>query len=583
VALPGLGMGAGFVAWRLGAKPVVSLSLGLGTSLLLAAASIAAPRLLGRRAVANPGSPGEEAPREEPEPASAPRWALALALLAVFAAACRVWAPERGPVQLFEEGQVLSAVSVYLAGGVPYRDTYPVHGWGTDGGVDAAAARIFGNTVEVVRTRRAVSAALGVTALALAAWALFRRPLWSLTAFVLALCICPYPSERQAAAFAGLAVLVAAARSGRRRAWLATGALAAALLFYTLEYGAFLLAAGALTIATAAVLEQRFREGRDAALAFAGGALLGSAPFLAILAARGGLVPFLRTSFVELPAAIDDVWGLPAPSAVPLFRDGAASAFAEALRRAESMPWLFHAAVPATAAVLLLFRSRDPGWSRTDRAALAATWFAALAMRGVLGRADFGHIVMHGVFTALPASWLLFRAARARHARWLLAPALGAGLFVAVRPVWLAGAVLSNLHRVPPCERAFGERGRIPCAQADDLGALRAWIDREVPPGRTFFEYGSEPGLYYLLERRPPVRFSCVPCYESEAAQREVIAALEREKPPVAILASGSWTDNFDEVPNRARTPLVAAYLDSHYTPAGQVGPRTLARRRAEP
>jgi len=579
IALPGVFMTAGFVMWRLGMRPVVSLTCGLAASLLAAAVSIAAPFLLGRRAVVV-RQVEEPIPFPDQEPYALPRWALALVAVAMFAVACRLWPPQRGPLDLFEEGQILSAVSVYLAGGIPYRDTYPVHGWGTDGGVDAAAARLFGDTVEVMRTRRAVWGALGVSALALGSWALFRRPLWSLTAFVLALCLCPFPSERQAPAFAGLAALIAAAQSGRRRAWLGAGALGAAVLFYALEYGGFLLAAGALTIGTAAILERRYREGQTAGLAFLGGAILGSAPFLAMLAWHGAFIEFLRTSFVQVPATIEDVWGLPAPSAIPLLRHGNASALAEALLRAAHVPWLFHATILASAAALLLLRSRHPGWSRTDRAALAATWFSVIAMRGALGRADFGHLVMHGVFAALPASWLLFRAAHARHARWLLAPALAAGLVVAVRPLWLGGVVLSSLRgqgRV--CERPLGDRGRLPCAQADDLSSLRAWIDREIQPDETFFDFGNEPALYYLLERRPPIRFPCVPCYESEAAQREVIAAIEREKLPLAILASGSWYDNFDGVQTRVRAPLVAEYLDLNYEPIARIGPRTIGRR----
>jgi len=41
------------------------------------------------------------------------------------------------------------------------------------------------------------------------------------------------------------------------------------------------------------------------------------------------------------------------------------------------------------------------------------------------------------------------------------------------------------------------------------------------------------------------VRYSHVPSYETGEKQREVIAALERERPPMAILSSGSPTDVF--------------------------------------
>jgi hypothetical protein len=113
--------------------------------------------------------------------------------------------------------------------------------------------------------------------------------------------------------------------------------------------------------------------------------------------------------------------------------------------------------------------------------------------------------------------------------------------------------------------------------QAKDLETLRQLMDEVVPAGKTFFDFGNEPGLYFLLNRRPPVRYSHVPSYETGEKQREVIAALERERPPMAILSSGSPTDVFDSVPNRERAPLVARYLDTHYRVVGKVGPRTVA------
>ena len=131
------------------------------------------------------------------------------------------------------------------------------------------------------------------------------------------------------------------------------------------------------------------------------------------------------------------------------------------------------------------------------------------------------------------------------------------------------------------CMRAMaGGRAIVPCWQADEFETLRGLMDAALTPTETFFDFGNEPGLYFLLERRPPVRFPCAPAYETEAAQREVIAALDRERPPVAILASGAWPDTFDGIATRDRAPLVAAYLDEHYEYAEHVGPRMLARRR---
>ena len=546
--------------------------------------SILGPRLLGRSVVTRPAEPAEPAIAEEAG-GRVPGWLVLVVLVAILAAAVRIVGPMRGAVELFEEGQILTPMRVYLTGGAPYRDTYPVHGWGTDGGVDALAAKLFGPTFEVMRSRRALWAALGVPALALACWALFLRPLWSLGAFALALSLCPYPSERQMPAFAGLAALVWAARSGRRRAWVAAGLLAGAAVFYSFEYGVFLVIAGALTTLALGILERRWRTVAKTTTAFLAGAALAALPFLWRLAQHDAVKPFLRASFRELPRTISDVWGLPAVSAVPIARDGSARTVARALLFGEALPWALHAAVLALAVTILLWRSAVPGLSRTDRAALAATWFAILAMRGALGRADVGHLVMHGVFVALPAAWLVFRAWRAPRWRWLLAPALVLVLAVAARPGRAAAVAWSGIRgsNVPSeCLRPMaGGRAILPCWQAGELEALRASMDGVLGPSETFFDFGNEPGLYFFLERRPPVRFPCAPCYEGEAAQREVIAALEREKPPVAILASGSWRDVVDGVPTRERVPLIAEYLDRHYEPVGKVGPRTLARRRA--
>ena len=71
-----------------------------------------------------------------------------------------------------------------------------------------------------------------------------------------------------------------------------------------------------------------------------------------------------------------------------------------------------------------------------------------------------------------------------------------------------------------------------------------------------------------------------MPFYEPEEKQREVVEALDRIRPPLAILAGGSPRDAFDGISNRERAPRVAAYLDTHYEAAGNVAGRIIGRRR---
>ncbi len=585
VALPGLALASSFLLWRCDVRPRWSLLAGASAAGAAAVLSILGPRLLGRRSVP-PLPPAEAAAAVEKTP---PRsWLpVAVVLFLLFAAAFRFYWRPHTPVDLFEDGHLLAPAQGYLAGAAPYQDTYPVHGWGADGGLDAVAFRLLAPTLEVMRARRALAAAVGVAAVALACWALFRRPLWSAAAFALAMSLCPFLAERHAPAFLGLAALIWAAETGRRRAWLAAGIASAATVFYALDLGLMLLAAGLLTAASLAVLEGGWKPAARAAAWLASGALLASLPFLGILASSGAADDFVRVSFFELPSRISDIWSVPASTPTLLLQRGRATDVLGELLHGRTVPWLFHAGLLALAATLLLFRAARRELSSVDRGAVAATWMAIVAMRGALGRADDGHLLLYGVFTALPAAWLLFRAARAPHAAWLLAPAFALALVVRVEPQRLPAIAWNGLVHTRPgpgdCLRALPRSGAatVPCSQSEEMRELRAWLDRELAPDQTFFDFGNEPALYFLMDRRPPVRYCCVPFYEGESHEREVIAALERERPPVAILASGTFLDALDTVSNRDRTPLVAEYLDRTYEPAGRVGTRLLGRRRS--
>jgi hypothetical protein len=496
-----------------------------------------------------------------------------------------------GALDLFEDGQILAAADAYSSGGRPYIDTYPIHGWGADGGLDAVLFRIFGATVETFRFRRGIMTAAALVALAAAAGALFQPIAWKGLALLAALSLCPFPSERQMLAFAALLLLLLAARSGRARDFAAAGALAACELFYSFDLGLVLLTGGLVGAATRPLLAsglRRIGSGPRDTLVFASGAFGASLPFLALLARSGALFPFLRASFVEIPGAIGDVWGIPAPAAADLLSrpDPRSSLLAIAGDPAHYGSYLL--IVLSAAAALALLRSANGVFGGVDGPAWMSIAVAAAAMRGVLGRADAGHVAFYGVFAGLPAVWLLYRASRARRGRVVLTGLVLLVLLLRLRPT---GTLSLEIAAVTGGARAREARARegvpvprsggatLPAEQAADLAALRAYFDSMLGPRETFFDFGNEPGLYFLLSRRMPVRFSSVPCYESRDQQDEVIARLEHERPPLAILASGSGRDAFDGVSNRERAPRVAAYLDATYAPSGEIRGRKIGRR----
>jgi hypothetical protein len=497
-------------------------------------------------------------------------------------------------LDLFEDGQILAPADTYLHGGRPYIDTHPVHGWGADGGLDAFFFRVFGATLETFRIRRAVMTALALVALAAAACALFEQMSWGGVALLAALGLCPFVSERQMLAFSTLFLLLLGARSGRRGWLAAAGAFGACQLFYSLDLGLVVLAGGLFGVVTRPFLASGLRRpgsGPRDALAFLGGALAASLPFLVLLARTGSLVPFLHVSFREIPRTIGDVWGLPAGSAEKVLRDPDPRRVLLEIVGGPSMPSLFLLLLLALAVAVLLLRSALRKFDGADSRAWISVAIAVIAFRGVLGRADAGHLALYGVFAGLPATWLLYRASRAVNGR----VALTGATLVLLAPLRPLDTLSLELRAVAGAARERDTRtgegvhlprtggATLPPAQAGEVSALRRYFNARLASDETFFDFGNEPGLYFLLGRRMPVRFASVPFYESPVHQAEVITRLEREQPPLAVLASGTGRDSFDGVSNRERAPRVAAYLDAAYEPCGEIQGRKIGRRRANP
>ena len=599
--LPGIVFAASFVAWRMGLRP--KLAFGTGAA-LAAIAALAAWSLARRRRVISPTEPETDAPPVEPagRRGSASPWlsriVLAIVLAVIAVCAWRMYRHGRGHLEYFEDGHMLANAQTYLAGGRPYVDTYPVHGWGSDGGLDAIVFRFAAPTLLVYWSTRNALGTLSVVALAVACWALFRpRWLWAVAAFLLALALCPFLSERQLPAFLTLAALVGAARSRRGALWFVAGALASLTLFFALDFGVFVLTGSVLAASALGLLERRPREALRALFLFATGALAGALPFLALLASEHAIAGFVRASFDQLPRSIEDIWGLPAGSTTTLLRDASArDVLAALLSRNPARPlrWLAPVLLLGAAVSVLLFRATSRASRRLDaidRGALAATAVAVVSVRGILGRADAGHLALYGVLAGLPITWLVYRAAHAQASRpagLALALALGAALWIRFDPRWMLKAWWLGIRgrglqaaSDESCWRSpvRGGGALVPCAEADEIAAFCRHVDAHLRPDETFFDFSNQAALYFYTDRRNPIRFVAAPFYEPEAFQHEVIAALERERPPMVVLPHGEWTDNFDGIANRLRTPLVADYVYANYRVVEVVGGRFIGWR----
>ena len=557
--LAGAGFGASLLLWRV----EVSAAVSLGAGLVFTTAIVCAPWLRRSRAAA------------------------AVVLLALFLGGVFAFYRPLKRLDLFEDGMILFGASSLASGARPYLDVYPIHGWGADGGVQAVFFRYLNHDLVAYQLLKAALAALALACLAAASFLFFRGFFWGIAGFAACLAFCPFPGDRHVPALIAYCFLIAASRSENSKNWTWAGVLTGATLFVTLDFGIMLLVGGLLAPVVLCLGERKpVRRALPPTLRFVGGFLLGCLPFAAFFAARGAFGEFLRASFVEIPQTITQTWGFPAESLTRFLREGSLfHCFNPFLPRAAASLCVLLLVLILVIAILVI-RSADRVVDSTDRAAAVCVVIAVIALRGVFGRADIGHQLIYGVFAGLPAAWLLFRV---WHSGSRFRPVLAAGATAAfllfLRPDFAVSGLVRSIEGAREARRsdlvaatpfggpAFATLDR---RQAKDLEPLRRVIDGLVPPGKTFFDFGNEPGLYFLLDRRPPVRYCCVASYQTDEKQREVMADLERERPPVAILSSGTATDVFDSVPNQERAPLVARFLDTHYRVVGKVGPRTV-------
>jgi hypothetical protein len=287
---------------------------------------------------------------------------------------------------------------------------------------------------------------------------------------------------------------------------------------------------------------------------------------------KGSLVGFFRVSFVELPRWVDAVWGLPVGSFWGALRSAQTVGALAALLTGPALGPLFLLLLLAAAGTVFLLRAPRGRFGAEDRAAWIAFVVAVLAMRAVLGRADSFHYARYGIFVGVPAAWLLMRAWRGRRAgQILLVPAM---LLILARlhPIHALHFELQTVENA--ARRASAARGAaaprsggilVPADQAGTLNWFRRFTDARLSPNQTFFDFNNSPALYFFANRTPPIRYCSVAQYESEERQREVIAALEKIKPPLVLLPQSGL--EFDGVSNADRAPQVFRYLTENYEP----------------
>jgi hypothetical protein len=512
------------------------------------------------------------------------------ALLIILVAILRVLSSEgiHGPIDLFHAGHYLSPASDVLAGQVFFRDAFPFHGLAADGGLDALAFRIGGETLATAgRLRTLLDLIFFSSAVAVFAAVLRRRAriIAGVTALLLltgALRLSTtFPFFRALPLLLASAAVVRFVRTGRRGVLIFAGAVAGLGLFWSLEIGVFSCAALLIWSVADPLYRGENRLTRGCVGSVSVGIAAALVPAFVLLAAFGALAPFVRGSWTILKST-GAMWDLPAPVPSEMLRAflrGRIVYLAEAARFYG--PVFFFGAIAAG----LALRRRERKPRPRERVLLALLIFSVVGFRMALGRCSYSHTRFAMVVPALLFSaWLpeaLFQ--RRRWKKWRLLGAMAgvlAFVFYAEVPESIADAVrrigsFSSRMRgdgfvLLPLPRAGG--ARVPAEQAASLSALAEFANARLEPGETFYDFADAGALYFLLDRRNPARVYEASVLSADDWQSRAISDLERAHSGFVVVSAGQGEEAFDGVSIVTRCPRLAAWLFARYPEEVRVG-----------
>jgi hypothetical protein len=481
-------------------------------------------------------------------------------------------------VDFFEDMQHLVPAGEMLRGEKPYRDVIPPHGLIQDALFDYAALKSGPVTIgNALKTRGIVTGLNAVLVYALAAAATGSAELGLLACFLAIPFGAAGGTVRMIPPMTALTLLVAAVRRRWTRGFFWAGVVFVIAGLTSIDFGFY-----TLVVILFAAWRTSWRSLRAAVL----GAVAAGVPVAIALGVYGILFDLFRVTLGEV-ATWGPVYALPpytAPAGLNQFRF-----FPEAILGAfdkSSYLYVLWLVTLIGLAAALAFGIKAKGRKRGALEALVV--IAAYIIICGISYAERHHQAFP---TALPplaiaATWRLFRARSAQLRA--AAPIVVVILLMIAQPTYHI-AIAASLRRVDgPLEKEWVEVRDVPRAagalfrqsHADDIHNARDYL-ATLGPDATFFDFTNRGLLYFLLDRDMPVRQVEVAFYESEARQREVIAALERNpRVRAALMPVDDVANAVDGVPNRVRAPLVYQYIEQHFTPDRQVGELMFWRRK---
>jgi hypothetical protein len=443
-------------------------------------------------------------------------------------------------INFFEDGHSIPVATEMLRGERPYRDIIPTHGLITDGVLDWAALATRHGSLRAMLSWRLVAGSLSAAAmycLILAATGAAEVSL--LGAFLTMLMASGYVIwVRPAAAVVALAATVAATRLRSRRWFMIAGALVVVAWLFSVDFALY---------STIVALFAAFRARALAPLL--AGIAAAAVPLLAIFAVFGFALDFLRVTFVELPAT-HAVYFMQPITLPDCLRSPAILHHLGSDECIQAFIWIL--ALIGSCAV---FSTAPFRGTRSDAPWLIAIWIV-VATASWVERGNTYFFIAGAPF--IVAMLYVLR----RHARV-------AAMVLTTIVVLLAQPLRHVITVIPELRRIDARTQPLFTPTVDkSLRALRRSLVT-LGPNDTWVDFSNSALTYSLLGRDCPLRQIEVASYQTDAAQREVIGRIERNRHIRAALLhfEGSNAD-VDGISNIYRAPLVFNYLKTHFEPA---------------
>lgn len=461
-------------------------------------------------------------------------------------------------VNVFEDTHDLLAASEMVRGEKPYIDVLPTHGFLADGGIDWVAMKFGADDAGKVMRARMIVATASVAAMYFTALAATGSSAAACLAVFLAFALFPGSTFwwRVGSALFSLASLVCAVRLRSERWLIVAGAFLGLTLLTSVDFAAY---TAIVVLFVVARWPARLRAAGLTGVGFAAVVL----PAIALFALDGfataffrGTVEVVRAGRVFVSRAFEIPECLRSPSAL-IWQLPDSHCFSAVL-------WVVAVVLSAAALARSPFRMR-----RGDAVWIVGVWLAVTGFAW----AERQHAYYGFALTPFVVA-TLFRFRRHRST----VTAIAVALILLVRPFAHLFEVATPLRRAGGLPSAGWVEVHTPARAghavfapetATGLAVMDRYLRSQMRPGETFFDFANAGILYYLFNRDCPIPQIAVPFYEEESQQREVIAAIDRNRRVRAVLLDfpGSFSD-IDGVPNSQRAPLVWEYLQQHFAPA---------------